>query len=200
ALGAPGVLAARMLQTAGLDTETRRAHAAQLANAFWKLFNRPAGIKLLLQLDGGGGSGRDDGAYWRQVLRYCADGNLQAVLDEAWHLAWEQHEWSDKDSAEEISARCVADMAHAVEPRPSRVHARLYRANGSGAVETDEIRMRTVLALRFGHQRSDEETLTQDVVRAAFNSPFRPFVCVFHVIPVTDSTASRSAIPYDPGH
>lgn len=24
--------------------------------------------------------------------------------------------------------------------------------------------------------------------------------CVFHVIPVTDSTASRSAIPYDPGH
>jgi hypothetical protein len=46
-------------------------------------------------------------------------------------------------------------MAHAVEPCRSRVHARLYRANGSGAVETDEIRMRTVLALRFGHQRSD---------------------------------------------
>src|SRR5690606_2581762 len=46
----------------------------------------------------------------------------------------------------------------------------------SGTVETDEIRMRTVLALRFGHQRSDEETLTQDVVRAAFNSPLRPFV------------------------
>src|SRR5690606_25281823 len=28
----------------------------------------------------------------------------------------------------------------------------------------------------------------------------RDTACVFHVMPVTDSTASRSAIPYDPGH
>ena len=48
----------------------------------------------------------------------------------------------------------------------------------SGAtVERDEIRVRTVFALRFGHVRTDDgEHISQDAVRAAFNSPFRPFV------------------------
>lgn len=37
--------------------------------------------------------------------------------------------------------------------------------------------MRTVFALRFGHIRIDDgEAIGQDAVRAAFNSPFRPFV------------------------
>jgi hypothetical protein len=43
-------------------------------------------------------------------------------------------------------------------------------------VRQDEIRFRTVVALRFGHASSDEGVLSQDAVRAAFNSPFRPFV------------------------
>jgi hypothetical protein len=43
-------------------------------------------------------------------------------------------------------------------------------------VKQEEIRLRTVVALRFGHASSDEGVISQDVVRAAFNSPFRPFV------------------------
>ena len=177
ALGAPGVLAARMLGQTSLDEHARRLLATRLANAFWKLFNRPAVIKLLNQLNAGvGATAWDESAYWRQVLHYCADGNLQAVLDESWHLIWEQHAWSERESIEAIAQRCIAEIAESVEPRPSRVHGRFYRANGSGVVSQHEIRFRTVVALRFGHASSDEGVLSQDAVRAAFNSPFRPFV------------------------
>ena len=37
--------------------------------------------------------------------------------------------------------------------------------------------IRTVFALRFGHLRTEnEEGISEDMVRAAFNSPFRPFL------------------------
>ena len=102
ALGAPGILAARTLAAAGLDDTERRRQAAQLAYSFWKLFNRPAVIRLLQQLAGDSDtSGRTP--YWRLVIRYCIDGNLQAVLDEYWHLTWEQHAWSEREQREEIS-------------------------------------------------------------------------------------------------
>jgi hypothetical protein len=177
ALGAPGILAARMLAQVDLDEQDRRVFALQLANAFWKLFNRPAVIKLLQQLSAAADdSSREDTVYWRQVLGYCADGNLQAVLDEAWHLAWEQHAWSERESTESIVQKCIHDLAGSVEPRPSRVHAHFYKTNGSGGIDQEVIRMRTVVALRFGNVTSEEGALSQDAVRAAFNSPFRPFV------------------------
>lgn len=175
ALGAPGVLAARTLASAGLEYDARRLLASQLANSFWKLYNRPAVIKLLNQLHADDEMSREESAYWRQVLRYNLDGNLQAVLDEAWHLVWEQHAWSERESRDAIAERCVKEIGESVEPRPSRVHAHFYKANGKH-VDEQVIRMRTVVALRFGHAKSEEGVLSQDAVRAAFNTPFRPFV------------------------
>ncbi len=176
ALGSPAVLAARMMQSSGIDDAQRRLNAVELAGSFWKLFNRPAVVRLLLQLGKEKGQeSREDEAYWHQVLRYCFDGNLQAVLDEAWHLTWEQHAWSDSSAREEICRTCIEQLGHSIEPRPSRVHANFYQSNGRG-IEQSEIRLRTVVALRFGYARSDEGVLSQDAMRASFNSPFRPFV------------------------
>ncbi|MEX0731192.1 MAG: helicase-related protein [Aquisalimonadaceae bacterium] len=177
ALGAPGVLAARTLGSAGVKDETRRVLSINVAHAFWKLFNRPAVIRLLNQLSEQGGRAETrDTAYWRQVLAYCADGNLQSVLDETWHMTWEQHAWSEQESPETISARCAAKIAASVEPRPSRVHTHFYEDNGNGGVDESVIRLRTTLALRFGNLATEEGVSSQDAVRAAFNSPFRPFV------------------------
>lgn len=53
--------------------------AATLAAGLRSLFNRLDSILLLDKLYG------TANAYWRRVLRYCADGNLQAVLDEYLH-------------------------------------------------------------------------------------------------------------------
>ncbi|MBL38508.1 MAG: helicase [Xanthomonadales bacterium] len=175
ALGAPGILAARTLAAAGLDETERRRQAAQLAYSFWKLFNRPAVIRLLQQLAGHSDANRRTNPYWRLVIRYCIDGNLQAVLDEYWHLTWEQHAWSEKEQREEISKRCVRQIADTIEPRASRVQAKFYEGNGS-SVTTSVTRLRAVLALRFARIQSDEGAISQDAVRSSFNSPFRPFV------------------------
>jgi hypothetical protein len=175
ALGAPGILAARTIAPAGLSDFERRRQSAQLAYAFWKLFNRPAVIRLLQQCAPEIHNEGRAAPYWRLLLHYCFDGNLQAVLDEYWHLTWEQHAWSERESRQAISERCVAQVAETVEPRPSRVHAKLFEAD-RGTVQQCEIRLRAVLALRFARVKTDEGTLSQDAVRKTFNSPFRPFV------------------------
>ena len=179
ALGSPAVLASRCLKTSGIDDHDRRRLATAIAHAFWSLFNQPAVISLLRQLPVETGATRDDGAYWHRVLRYCKQGNLQAVLDEQWHLLWEQHAWSDTADREELASQCAEALVHAAPPTRSRVHARFFRQSSESAVETEEIRIRTIFAQRFGHiHAEDEGQISQDAVRAAFNSPFRPFVLV----------------------
>ncbi|MYN67236.1 MAG: DEAD/DEAH box helicase [Acidobacteria bacterium] len=181
ALGSPAILAARSLSGGSeVRDATRRRLAALIADAFWRLFNRPAVVSLLRQLAAGTAAVGDESAYWRLVLHYCRQGNLQAVLDEQWHLLWEQDSWSEDASPDETAAKCARKLVPVVHPARARVHAEFFRAEpgASGAiVERDAIRVRTVFALRFGHGRTDDgEQITQDAVRAAFNSPFRPFV------------------------
>lgn len=177
ALGSPAILAARTMIPATLDDDARRGFAVQIADAFWRLFNRPAVIKLLSQLASEEGDARrEEQFYWRLVLKYCRQGNLQAVLDEQWHLLWEQHAWSETATPEATAGECAARLAEVVQPAPSRVHARFLTLDGDGRIVPDEIRIRTAFALRFGDIRTDEHSVSQDAVRAAFNSPFRPFV------------------------
>lgn len=178
ALGSPAILALRSLNLPpGLGHFVRRRLAVSIAAAFWSLFNQPAVISLLRQISAGNKASRDDTAYWRLVLEYCRQGNLQAVLDEQWHLLWEQHAWSGTADATAIAAECVKTLVKVVHPLRSRVHGRFLDARNAEHVEPDELRIRTVFALRFGHLRTEnEENISEDMVRAAFNSPFRPFL------------------------
>ena len=180
ALGSPAVLAARSATMAGAGMETRRRVGVTVAEAFWHLFNRPAVISLLTGLDSGSS---EDARYWRVVLRYCQQGNLQAVLDEQWHLLWEQNSWGEEVDRPTVAASCAKLLAESVRPKPSRVHVRLFDGLLDGAAwDTDEIRLRTVFALRYGTTTTDdaqakgEKRVSEDIVRGAFNSPFRPFV------------------------
>ena len=178
ALGSPVILASRCLRSpADTSDDARRRLAVRIADAFWHLFNRPAVIALLRQLGTGSAVARDEGAYWRLVLRYCQQGNLQAVLDEQWHMLWDQESWSEDAAADEIAARCTRKLVEVVNPLRARVHAQFLQAQGEESVETDHIRVRTIFSLRFGYTRTDGDGhISQDAVRAAFNSPFRPFV------------------------
>ena len=178
ALGSPAILASRCLKSSGdISDHARRGLAVRIADAFWHLFNRPAVIALLRGLAAGSVGAGDEGAYWRLVLRYCQQGNLQAVLDEHWHMLWDQESWSEDAGADEVAAKCARKLIEVVNPLRARVHARFLQAQGDESVEIDEIRVRTVFALRFGYTRTDGDGhISQDAVRAAFNSPFRPFV------------------------
>ena len=178
ALGSPAILASRCLKSsAGISDQARRRLAVRIAEAFWHLFNRPAVIALLRQLATDPATAGDEGAYWRLVLRYCQQGNLQAVLDEEWHMLWDQESWSDDTCADDIAGKCTRKLVDAVNPLRARVHAQLLQVEGGESVQLDELRVRTVFALRFGRTRTDgDDAISQDAVRAAFNSPFRPFV------------------------
>ena len=178
ALGSPAIVASRSLKSpANITDDARRRLAVRIADAFWHLFNRPAVIALLRQLAADSAVGRDEGAYWRVVLRYCQQGNLQAVLDEQWHMLWDQESWSEDASADDTAGKCAREIVEVVNPLRARVHAQFLQVQGAESVGTDSIRVRTVFALRFGQTRTDDGShISQDAVRAAFNSPFRPFV------------------------
>ena len=177
ALGSPAILAARAVASSGATENSQRRVAVQVADAFWSLFNRPAVISLLIRLNANVEHAHSD-SYWRMVLRYCRQGDLQAVLDEQWHLLWEQAGWNDAESPDDVAAACAKKLAISIRPTPSRVHARVFDSLKSSKAETKHLR--TIFALRFGHtdadQTDDEKPVNQDVVREAFNSPFRPFV------------------------
>lgn len=175
ALGSPSILALRCLK---VSTHDRRTLAIEIANAFWSLFNQPAVTSLIRQLAAERGASRNEQVYWRLVLDYCRHGNLQAVLDEHWHLLWEQHSWSDATDSDAIAIECARALIQVVHPVRSRVHTRFLRSRNDGRqIAIDETRIRTVFALRFGHLRAENgDHISQDAVRAAFNSPFRPFV------------------------
>ena len=175
ALGAPAILACRAMKNAGLEDVVRRRLATEVAHSFWRLFNQPAVISMIRQIHGHTGAGPDD-AYWRAVIRYCRQGNLQAVLDEQWHLLWEQHAWSEQDGAADTATKCAVAIIQAAPPTRSRVHIRVLDRE-SARLHRDEKRLRTIFAQRFGHIRTEDgRELSQDAVRRAFNSPFRPFV------------------------
>jgi Helicase conserved C-terminal domain len=136
--------------------------AATLAAGLRSLFNRLDSTLLLDKLY--------DTAepYWRTVLRYCADGNLQAVLDEyLHHLRSEEPTVVMDDEHLMALARRARD---AVSMRPSRYES----------FDPDDpsqpISFRSRFALRYGSKRYDVESARQPQVRNAFNSPFWPFV------------------------
>lgn len=167
AIAAPGVAALRAFSRAGgegsIEDISVRNAAASVAWGFRALFNSPEVTAMI-----GGLYGKH--AYWREALRYCRNGNLQAVLDEYVHVL---HDWLgilDGDYADTV--RKIADeLRRAVTLRTVGYWAE-DRLNGT------IYRFRSRFALRFGDEQSQDakELQRASSVRAAFNSPFWPFI------------------------
>ncbi len=157
---------------ADLRTSAIRDAACRIAWAFRSLFGVPEVMALVR-----GRSGTER-AYWRRVLGYCLDGNLQAVMDEYGHIL---PEWLGiLDTPPPARAGRVAEaMASALT-----IRAPLYGYDAVGvegeSVSLESMRLRSRFALRFGVDATDETQAVQrsGQVRAAFNSPFWPFVLV----------------------
>lgn len=135
--------------------------AAQLASSLRTLFGRPETSLLLSQL-------MPDQAYWRSVLQYCADGNLQAVMDEYLHHLVVAQGKPTLDDKRLLAIANAAGAAIALRPAnyeifdPERPHERT--------------KLSAQFALRYGGRRVEQDNVRLPQVRQAFNSPFRPFV------------------------
>ncbi len=149
-----------------------RDAAGRIAWSFRKLFNLPEATALIR----GERPSDEHTPYWRQILDYCAAGNLQAVLDEYVHILRDLEglfATSDEDAWNSLAVAVSA----ALSLRTGVPRVDEFRA-ADGAVDIEHRRMRNHFAVRFGAQESDDGRAVahEGQVRQAFNSPFWPFV------------------------
>jgi len=158
-----------------------RDMAARTGKAFLSLFNHAEVIEMVRAEFRGV-------PYWQGVLKYAHAGGLQAVLDEYAHLLRESLSAAallpaaiaEKIGAEFISALTIRASSLRLDDVTAPRYAREVKLTSES--------MRIRFAMRFGGDRSDEETplvvggasasTRKERVRAAFNSPFWPFVLV----------------------
>ena len=150
-----------------------RDAAAHAAYGFRSLFNQPEVLALLR------GTARSDEPYWRTVLQYCAQGNMQALLDEYMHIQREHLGLIGRDR-ETAAAQLGDALFSALTLRTSNVAADDIATHLRTGERPPPNRFRARFAVRFGvEDRSDDGTVTRTThVRDAFNSPFWPFVLV----------------------
>jgi hypothetical protein len=168
AMHSPANCAWRALGRLSVDTSQvtvagRWRAAAVLASGLRTLFNRWESSLILDELY------RDDMPYWQKVLRYCADGNLQAVLDEyLYHLAAVEGDNAMTDE------KLVRFAFHAAQPL--KLSTAIYK--GKDPLGGADIDFRCRFAMRYGDTKQDDQSLRATDIREAFNSPFWPFVLV----------------------
>jgi len=172
ALGSPAVCASRALRRVapGLKpwSPSLLNAAANIAEGFRSLFNSP---DVRSMLDG------DGLPYWRRVLKYCLEHDLQAVLDEYVHTLRESLGLMNA-SGEVVVEEIAAVIRGVLSIRTSSLDLDEFRmVNGRIALER-ETKVRCRYALRFADLKDDSDAVLQRAssVRDAFNSPFRPFI------------------------
>jgi hypothetical protein len=164
AIGSPAIVALRTLSRLFPDSRRTISYkqwrgAFEIAGAFLNLFNKPESICTVRLATA-------PADYWRQVLRYGADGCLQAVLDEYGHLTKEQ------TRTLEATVTRIQDTVN-ITASSINVDSYLTFMRGRPAHK-----MRCHYAVDFGNQKleTDEGQKRATSIRENFNSPFRPFV------------------------
>lgn len=181
ALGSPATCALRALGQGLLQNDEENeqvfrsafSSAHDIAIALRGKFNTPEAIAII---DRSYREAQD--FHWKNVLRYCVDGNLQATLDEYSHMLSDSY--ALREYGEEQNTRELAKLIS----RPLRTTTATYKVDTySGFTSRDKsdsknLRMRSHYAVGFYNVQSDNSKDVQrtDQLRQAFNSPFWPFV------------------------
>lgn len=176
AIGGPATVALRALsRICGgpmvLEKVPLRNEAAAIGWAFRSLFNLPDVTALIRGTD-------NEEPYWLRVVQYCIDGCLQSVLDEFAHVLLEL-EGVTYRPANEAASIIAKRMRDVLQLRAASLVLDIFDVDSEAQrITSSDKRMRARFAARFGANQRDEGTsaLRQDDVRAAFNSPFWPFV------------------------
>jgi hypothetical protein len=170
ALGSPAVCALRALRRVAPDLDWDDPRLLKAANevawAFRTLFNQHDAVALLRK--------DDDDRYWRRVLTYGAEHNLQAVLDEYVHYLVDAEGLGAGPSSDRVAGVSKA-IADALSIRPSQIDVEDPTVDGKTLI-INKFQMRGRFAMRLADYKDEEGGAARlGSVRDAFNSPFRPF-------------------------
>ncbi len=160
----------RITSTSTADCQLK-AQAMTAAWAFRHLFRAPTSEGLLKNLYRPSIPGAR--AYWRRMLAYALEGALCAVLEEYFHVIRE-------DRGPETGATALVEtLCRALGLAAGTLEVSHWKRERNG-VRREPFTMRQHFARRYandGLSGSDEQASQHlDAVRAAFNSPFWPFV------------------------
>ena len=158
AIGSPAICAYRMFLLLSPDSRAECAmYARDIAKeVFVSLFNKAESSAVLDLLYGQG----SEDAYYENVFRYCAEGNLQAVMDEYAHVL--------NAKGEALKTAIIDSIADTVS---------LPIDTQETFPEQKKPMMRSHFAVGYYNAKvSDDSVSRVDRMRKAFNSPFRPFV------------------------
>ena len=150
--------------------------AMRMSRPFIRLFNLPTSNALLRGLYALDSQGAQ--AYWRQVLDYCIDGGLQAVLDEYVHFLKESEGIFGLDRGK-AAFRISKTVAEALSLRTASIDVdKIDLDKRSGSVSRTMKKLRTNFAVMLSDKKNDEGRSENRIsqIRKAFNSPFWPFV------------------------
>lgn len=153
ALGSPAACAYRVLQQFYLGRYLG-GHASRVALGFVSLFNGVAGNAIARRLD--------SLHPWRGIVGYCADGGVQAMLEEYCYLL------SPGRSLDDV----VGTLENVLRTTPSNV--KVWKVDR----EEDDTHLRCHYAVQLGAQKTTDAAGQERIIniRESFNSPFRPFV------------------------
>lgn len=184
AAAAPGTCAYRALRRAIPELDKDRAAlfgaAITIGSSITRLFQRPAAVAIVE-----GGRSSKKLPYWRRVLRFCLENDLQSVLDEYVFLLV-------RDSSEKRPGRLADEVAETIRVALSTV--------GALQVARPRAKEKSYGAVMYARALGEHDSPTDDNSKAqkktndttnkqtrkkgrpvsplltAFNSPFPPFV------------------------
>jgi len=126
-----------------------KVEAQKIGEAMVRLFNKPESTAIIAMR-------YSKGRFWQKILRYCVDGNLQAVLDE---YAFMQQ------------GRLPVDKFPIVSSNNLRMDTQEHLMD-----KGDILHMRTYFAAQYVDKIALDEKSDKVKMQDVFNSPFRPFV------------------------
>ena len=177
---APAIVTLRAFTRTGdcaAEAVNVRDWAARTGRSFLSLFNHPEVIEMIR-------AEYEGEPYWLRVLEYSHAGGLQAVIDEYVHLLRESLGVVNV-SVDERLKRIASEIREVVTLRTASIGVDEITAPPYvREVKIEKSPMHIRFAMRFGDERSEDEvagtgaSTRKERVRAAFNSPFWPFVLV----------------------
>jgi hypothetical protein len=173
AIGSPAVCGVRMLED--IDSNTLN-DIFMFSKSVINRFNTQVAIAIV---DLEYSRKNSDQTHWKNVLKYCVDGNFQAMVDEYIHMLLEESGLKHKDPLER-NRELIEAIRESIDFRSAPLQVDTFnnfRRRVTKGKSTSDLRMRTNFAVGFADKRNeDNANKRKQSVRTAFNSPFRPFV------------------------